>query len=573
MKFFSFCLRSAFYLILAGVVSAPFWKGKLRSHTAKQASIILREVGTSAGVDFHHRNDLTELFRNQPQFAHLNNWLEAISASVAIVDLNKDGLYDIFFTSTEMGSASGLFINQGDGTFKERSKDYNLTYLLTAARPLFFDCDNDGELEVFVTAHMKNLVYKMDKDGKYQKYFTFPDNVKPQISVAANILDFNNDGNLDVVFGGMGHLNAPESMVSAENGSPLQLFEGNGTCDFKDASEKMGFKGNVFVHAIGVGDFWNRGGVQDLWIATDFNEDHILRHEGAAGYVDVSSLKRKGQSQNGMASEIFYENDSKYPSIYVSHIYEPGYFTDGNKVWRWDEQSGTYVNVARDWGVHHCGWGWAGMNVDLSNKGFADFVVVNGFVTGESKSNWWFKIQTTTNSLRPVVGNPRFWPKMDDLNLSGRQRDCVFSNDGANHYTDIAESLDFDHDRRDGRGLARIDFNNDGLPDLVVANQKQRASLYLNESPSGNWVGFELKATKSHWQALGAQMTLHLSDGSFMKRYHNPYNGYASQHDPRHVFGLGDRRPEKLVIKWPSGVETVVTDLKTGTYNKVTDHE
>lgn len=566
-------LKGLFFFALVTTASASLWTPWLQASSGSGSGVRLTEVSEPAGVSFTHANNLDEIFRFQPTISHLNNWLEAISGAVAVVDLNKDGHYDFFLTSTELGSRSALYINRGDGTFEDQTKQYNLEYLLTPARPVFFDCDNDGQMELLITSHMRNSIYKMDAEGKFQFFHLLSTSFKPQISLAVNIIDYNRDGNLDVVLSGMGHLNAPESMVSAENGDLAQLLEGDGSCTFKNRSEKLGFNRKVFMHAIGVGDFWDRGQAQDLWIATDFNEDHILRHEDS-GYTDVSSFKKKGQSQNGMAAEVFYEKNSRFPSIYVSHIFEPGYFTDGNKVWSWDEENQSYVNKARSMKVNRCGWGWGGVMTDLENDGDLDLLVVNGFVSGESRSNWWFKISTTVNSSRALVGNPMYWPKMDDLDLSGHQRDCVFVNEGDGTYTNIAEMLNFDSGKRDGRGIARIDFNNDGLPDFVIANQKQQAELYRNDSDAGNaWVGFDLVATKTHWQALGTKLTLYFKDGSFLKRYHNPYNGYASQHDPRHVFGLGASEPDRLEIEWPSGVRTTIRDFENRTYRKVSDEQ
>lgn len=573
MKLIPLALKITFFTLLAACLAAIFLPvEQYLEPELPPTEVKLVDISDESGLDFTHADELYSLFRHLPHVTHLGRWLESISASVSVVDINKDGLYDVFLTSTQIGSASKFFINQGNNKFVDKAADYNLSSLITAARSVFFDCDNDKTMEVLITAHTQNKVMKMDKYGKFRDKVVLTFSKDAQLSTAVNVFDFNRDGNLDIIVNGFGHLNVPESLVSARNGSEMRLFEGKGSCEFEDVTEKLNFGRNFFAHAFAVVDLWNRGNKLDLWMATDFNEDHIFEQQDNYEYKDVSYLKSKSQSQSGMAAEAYYENNSPYPSIYVSHVFKTGYVTDGNKIWNWDPKNKMYFNNAREMGVNRCGWAWGGASLDIENDGDPDLLVANGFVSGDSTKNWWFVFQTTMNSARPLVGTPKHWPDMRNLNMSGHEQDCLFINDGKHRYRDYSKALNFDVDKRDGRGIARIDSDNDGLIDLVVANQKQKAYFYHNQSSGNyNWIGFELEATKSQWQALGAKLILTLEDGTVMRKIYYYMNGYAAEHDPRAVFGMGRQKPKSLVIEWPSGNQTTITDLQTNKYQRIVE--
>jgi hypothetical protein len=111
-------------------------------------------------------------------------------------------------------------------------------------------------------------------------------------------------------------------------------------------------------------------------------------------------------------------------------------------------------------------------------------------------------------------------------------------------------------DKSDERGVAVIDFLNNGSQSLIMANQKQPLKFYrVNQKNSNDWVGFKLKGSKSNRDAYGAVMTMKLADGKQMTRQVQTTNGYGSQSDDRLHFGLGPKA-EVLSVKiaWPSGL-------------------
>src|SRR2546426_915832 len=76
--------------------------------------------------------------------------------------------------------------------------------------------------------------------------------------------------------------------------------------------------------------------------------------------------------------------------------------------------------------------------------------------------------------------------------LNGRERNCLFRNDGDGTFTEVGWVNDADR-VEDGRGLAIFDYDRDGRLDLVVRNYRQPAELLRNGGPPRPsievWVG------------------------------------------------------------------------------------
>lgn len=97
---------------------------------------------------------------------------KAWSTGVVMVDLNADGLLDIYVCNA--GNIKGdnqkneLFINNGDLTFTEMAAEYNLAESGFTTHAAFFDYDLDGDLDVyllnnsFIPVNALNLSNKRD---------------------------------------------------------------------------------------------------------------------------------------------------------------------------------------------------------------------------------------------------------------------------------------------------------------------------------------------------------------------------------------------------------------------------
>ena len=89
------------------------------------------------------------------------------SSGVSFIDINNDGLLDIYVCkagppSDNSNRHNELFINNGDLTFTEKSKDYGLDIVGLSVQANFFDYDKDGDLDVYLLNNSIKAVGNFD---------------------------------------------------------------------------------------------------------------------------------------------------------------------------------------------------------------------------------------------------------------------------------------------------------------------------------------------------------------------------------------------------------------------------
>ncbi|GHB37943.1 hypothetical protein GCM10008106_18970 [Mongoliitalea lutea] len=91
----------------------------------------------------------------------------AWSTGVAMADVNGDGLLDIYVCNS--GDVKGdnkqneLFINNGDGTFTEMAEAYGLADEGFSTHAVFFDYDNDGDLDLYLLNNSYQAIGSFNK--------------------------------------------------------------------------------------------------------------------------------------------------------------------------------------------------------------------------------------------------------------------------------------------------------------------------------------------------------------------------------------------------------------------------
>jgi hypothetical protein len=127
----------------------------------------------------------------------------------------------------------------------------------------------------------------------------------------------------------------------------------------------------------------------------------------------------------------------------------------------------------------------------------------------------------------------------------------------------VSESLGSDFIRpMVGRGLATLDFDNDGDTDIVTNNRGDYPELLRNDGGNANhWLEILLIGTKSNRDGIGASLRLS-SQGVTQFEQRKGGGSYMSASDPRILFGLGKRtKIDSLEITWPSGKVERLTNL------------
>ncbi|HLY37229.1 MAG TPA: CRTAC1 family protein [Candidatus Binatia bacterium] len=144
--------------------------------------------------------------------------------------------------------------------------------------------------------------------------------------------------------------------------------------------------------------------------------------------------------------------------------------------------------------------------------------------------------------------------------LNGRERNCLFRNNGDGTFTDVAW-VDGADRVEDGRGLSVVDLDGDGRVDLVIRNYRQPAVVLHNVGPARHWLELQLVGVRSNRDAVGARVRVQTAAGWQTREVHAG-SGYLSGSSLVQHFGLGDeRRASAVEISWPSGVRTTLRDV------------
>ncbi len=112
-----------------------------------------------------------------------------------------------------------------------------------------------------------------------------------------------------------------------------------------------------------------------------------------------------------------------------------------------------------------------------------------------------------------------------------------------------------------GRGAQVVDFNGDGLLDVVVVNRLDKAQIWRNlgagtasvAKPLGNWIGVRLQQSGANRDAIGSWFEVQLPNQKILRRELTAGGGHVSGNLGFVHFGLGEAGSVKIRVQWPDG--------------------
>jgi hypothetical protein len=172
--------------------------------------------------------------------------------------------------------------------------------------------------------------------------------------------------------------------------------------------------------------------------------------------------------------------------------------------------------------------GFGAQSIDAELDGHPDLVVLNGHIED-------FRYQDVPFKMRAQV----------------------YRNLGNGRFVEQNASQGGDYFQREqlGRALATLDWDRDGLPDLVATHLDQPAVLLRNESASpGNFLKVYLVGSSSSRDGIGAVVTLTTKAGDTFQRQIVAGDGFQASNERVLHFGLGSAtKISELRVRWPSG--------------------
>ena len=285
------------------------------------------------------------------------------STGVSVVDINHDGYLDIYVCKS--GPPGGLrrnnelFINNGDLTFTERSKEFGLDNEGLSTHAAFFDFDNDGDLDCYLLNNtIKSIGIGFDR-------------VKDLRNIASS------EGN---------------KLLRNDNGF------------FVDVSDEAGIYTSEIGFGLGVtvGDI-NLDGWSDLFISNDFFEkDYLYINNQDGSFTESLENYLNEISMGSMGADMADLNNDGFSEIFVTEMLPDrhdrrvskavfdswdkyqfslaqGYYHQFNRnALQLNNQNNSFSEISRISGLDATDWSWGALIFDMNNDGNKDIFVANG---------------------------------------------------------------------------------------------------------------------------------------------------------------------------------------------------
>jgi hypothetical protein len=511
-------------------------------------------------------------------------------------DFDGDGVLDLAAID---GQHSLLYINRGDGTFEDRSKEWGLD-AYSGAGAVTADYDNDGDQDLYVLDHFggtRLLRNDVAADGKRCVHDV---TAEAGVGVAdptfsACFVDVDHDGDLDlfVPVAGDYYTQVPMPPFRARDGRPDRLFINDGTGHFTEEGKARGVDDIGWGLACGACDYDNDGD-DDLYMANDFGTNSLFRNDGTGHFEDVAF--DVGAADRGYGMGVSWgdvDGDGDF-DLYVSDIYseyaplflDPDYpFPFLGRLFRgWagnalytmgrgnalllNDGHGKFVDVGKTWHVNEAGWAWGGMFLDMDDDGDLDIYCPDGSYTGESREDLELSFWSMASLMWQESKMKQWLFDADGKSLQGSERKRLFEQRAPGQFVEVGY-LHGVNAIESGRGLALGDFDDDGYVDLYLRNLNDESHYFRNTGGTNHWLRLALTGTKSNRDAVGAVVHA-TADGRAQMRQVTAGEGFYSSHDKRVLFGLAGATTADVEVRWPSGLVEKLGNLAAdATYHVV----
>ena len=472
------------------------------------------------------------------------------STGATFVDINKDGLLDLYVCKS--GKPGGenrhneLFINNGDLTFRESSKEYGLDITGLSVHSAFFDYDKDGDLDAYI---LNNSIRSV--------------------------------GAFDLI--------KDQRLIPDPSGSGNRFMR-NDNGKFVDVSQEVG----VFTSKIGfglgitLGDF-NDDNWTDIFISNDFFERDYLYINDAKGafneqledYFESTSMGAMGADladldndlhSDLMVTEMLPQTDERQKTKTVFESWDKqqlakkqGYYNQFSRnTLQRNLGSGKFIELGRQAEVSATEWSWSALLFDMDNDGLKDIYITNG-IYKDLLDRDYLTYEANDESIRNRINSSEkeVLKKLIDAMPSKAVANAAFHNQGNFNFENENRSWGLDQPSF-SNGAAYADLDNDGDLDIIVNNVNMPSFVYENKTDTLTQRSISLNLIDDKGSPARGKAIIKYGDDR--NAYGENYNsrGFQSSVTDKIHFGVGETQVvDSVFISWPDGTTSIKTHLAT----------
>lgn len=467
-------------------------------------------------------------------------------SGVSVVDINADGLSDIYVSATMKNAAKDrenlLFVNQGikNGlpTFKEMATEYGINDSGYSEHAAFFDYDRDGDLDLYVLVDVIDefpaLFRPKVTDGSYpntdrlyrcdwSEALNHPVYTNVSKEAGITIEGFG----LGVAICDMNQDNWPDIYVTNDYVSDDLLYINNKNGTFTDQSKKY-FK-HTSLTAMG-------------------NEVGDVNNDGLADVVALDMLPKNTERKKQLAPPNNYQtylNSDKFGFTY-QYMRNTLQLNAGNQA---DGTTKPFHEISLLAGIAESEWSWCPSLADFDNDGYRDLFVTNGYPRDVTDRDFMLYRANTLQLSSPAL-------MLDQIPVI-KISNYAYRNRGDLTFEDVTEKWGLSIPSF-SNGAAYGDLDNDGDLDYIVNNINDKAFVYRNNSreqqpDKSHFLRIKFKGDQGNLMGYGAKIEGLYSNGERFYYENTPYRGYLSSVEPVAHIGLGTKRKLKEIrIIWPN---------------------